>query len=859
MRSCRFYLSLIFCLCFFPAFAFAEKVNCKEYFVSTSGSSDIHGKVSSKTNNASSAEDCQMTYTVRNGENLYENNSSAGSRSVTISKNLDDYYENYYTLCTIEGNCPDSIKKGIEDGSIRVLNSTTGNNLKKEKDPEKLTETDSSYSEINKQMQMTILDDYPQYKEIITGLCTSSGEEASVADMHKCSRAKDIVEVMNGEKKGAEGLIKTISAQHKTKLEQACSGGYTSDACQQAVSEVADSMVKGEGVYSAGGNDILTEATKKVGEMYGSTSQQLLQNNGASNAQLDPIIGGMKIQLQEMLDKDPENTDIQNALNLLTSGDTTTAREILHLASLSEEDYNYNLEGLSDDIKTSLSGISSATRNVLNSSYLDQVAVNAIHETNLTHKWTASQYEGTRYQRNLAKYKQQNAGCWFCPIFAKAFQAINNISTQIYNKLKEPILPVLSVGLALWIAFLVLKFFSSFQGMDPGQFFNSFSRGIFKGFIAATLLAAGPSFIFGYTLTPILELGGGFSQKIIESDTDFTTYNDTDLGLPSYNPCSQVSLSQSDFPAGSAFSYSAFQQLDCMLRTASWRVIGGMAVGSTIVSIVFEDSNIFSFFSNLDILIMGGLIWLGHFVVMIILPLKLIDILANIAFVGALMPLLIVTWVFQTWKNSYAKKAFNVFMGASFTFIMLSLLLILSLRIITFAIPTTQNCKKAEAGAMSCPSGEKKGLLNAVKEDAVLGDLKKEIDFTGMQIFVTLGSCFFAWKLLGTASGLASELTGFSDTGTDLQNAVNKPVMATTRIAGGAVGSVGGSALLFGSHKIKNAWENRRISSSRKSAGTKTQSTGSSGGPAGGSAGGSSRGPTGGSSGGFSGGPTGGA
>jgi hypothetical protein len=854
MRSCRFYLSLIFCLCFVPAFAFADEVNCKDYFVNTNngflnGAKFMEEDISAKS--AQTTDDCKRRYTFYNG-NTYEGASNYGQREIEVSKDLNEYYQQYYTNCSIVGNCPDSIMEGIMDGKILILDSYEGLNFQMEKDAEKLEERDAAYSEINEHIRSTLGTNpqYSNYKPLIDGLCTSSGEEASVADMQKCSRAKDIIEIMEGEKKGAEGVflgIKTISAQHKAKLEQACSGGYTSDACQQAVSEVADSMVKGEGVYDKGGNSILQDAAEQVGQMQGSVAQQLLKNNGVSDAQLAPIIGGMKIQLQEMLDKDPENTDIQNALNLLTSGDTTTAREILHLASLSEEDYNYNLEGLSDDKKVSLSGISSATRNVLNSAYLDQVAVNSIHETNLLNSKTASQYSGTRYQKNLAKYKQQNAGCWFCPIFAKAFQAINNISTQIYNKLKEPILPVLSVGLALWIAFLVLKFFSSFQGMDPGQFFNSFSRGIFKGFIAATLLAAGPSFIFGYTLTPILELGGGFSQKIIESDTDFTTYSDTDLGLSSYNPCSKVTLSPSDFPTGSAFSYSAFQQLDCMLRTASWRVIGGMAVGSTIVSIVFEDSNIFSFFSNLDILIMGCLIWLGHFVVLIILPLKLIDILANIAFVGALMPLLIVTWVFQTWKDSYAKKAFNVFMGASFTFIMLSLLLILSLRIITFAIPTTQNCKKAEAGAMSCPAGEKKGLLNAVKEDAVLGDLKKEIDFTGMQIFVTLGSCFFAWKLLGTASGLASELTGFSDSGADLQHAVNKPVMATTRIAGGAVGSVGGSALLFGSHKIKNAWESRKISSSRKSAGTKTQPTGSSGS--------SSGGPSGGSSGGFSGGP----
>ncbi len=795
MRFRCFYSFLLFFFSFFATSVNAAKVNCYDYFVNTNKNTFLNGAIfGTSYDKVENAEDCSMNYQFHNGD-IYTHDSSLQGQTINVSQELNDYFVDYYTSCTITNSCPPSIMEMVQDRDIIIVDPNKAFDYVNETDPEKLEVTDPAFEEINKQMLNNAIygsggDDteYDDYYNLVSGLC-QTGPETTVANMQSCSTARDIVEIMNGDKSNL-----TISGKHKKKLEDACKDGYSSNACQAAVQEVSDSIIAGEGIYMKGGTqDRMQEAMQSVAEDNGSPVSQLLGNNGITPEQFKPIIEAMQIQLKEEFANDPQNEEIEEALdkvnNAIISGDYNDVRDELY------------------------ESLKNGENSVLTNSFTQMLNVNSVHETNRL--FDSSQYKGTTYEAVLTNYKDNNSGCWFCSIFGKAFQAINNITTQIFNTLKEPLLPLLSVGLALWIVFLVLRFFSSFQGMDPGQFFGLFSKGIFKGFIATVLLTAGPSFIFGYTLTPVLELGGAFSQKIIESDTDFSTYEDSELG--SFSPCSIITLGESSFPKGSAFSYEAFKQLDCMMRTASWRVVNGLAVGASIVSLVFKEANIFSFFSMFDILLMGCLIWLGHFVMLIVLPLKLIDILAHIAFVGALMPLLIITWVFQEWKNSYAKRALEIFVGACFTFIMLSLLLILSLRIITFAIPTDENCQNATPGMMACPNTEngKQGLLTVLKNGEDVEDLQNEVDFTGMQIFVTLGACFFAWKLLDSASDLAEELTGFSSPGTELSSAANKPLMAGVAVAGGAAGTIGIGLGRLGKDKIKDAWQNRKITKSR--------------------------------------------
>lgn len=780
----RFVFSLIFKVFLLCAFSItpslAQRSNCDEN-VEFSGLGFFYDK----------KDDCSVTFKDKNGNS-----------QVTVGSEQDKILSERYHECYMnkEANC-DSLKYNdiVLPGTTDINNILSMSSKYHE---EELQEENELYGEIaTKYMSILNKQSSAEDKALITALCSNvkTGE-----DLQRCSLAETMIEERHKEGKGSSyGWGKH---RYKEEINKCMSGPQ--ESLESCLDSVADTYRSGAGLSNMGGGDsseLMDSVVKKVAEDKGDLNKYATEQIGDEyiNSMIDAAAAGVQDDINKLKE------DLQNA---------TTIAQVRSLEKQINE-----LENIKDKFEEA-KGNNNAVDYIWQDENLKkyfqeaQQADNFYYSAFTTGNKNDIQYKfgmKSTYNEVLNNYKNNNSGCWFCSIFGKAFQAINNITTQIFNTLKEPLLPLLSVGLALWIVFLVLRFFSSFQGMDPGQFFGLFSKGIFKGFIATVLLTAGPSFIFGYTLTPVLELGGAFSQKIIESDTDFNTYKDSELG--SFDPCSEHTLDSSAFPEGSAFSYTAFNQLDCMMRTTSWRVINGLAVGASIVSLVFKEANIFSFFSMFDILLMGCLIWLGHFVMLIVLPLKLIDILAHIAFVGALMPLLIITWVFQEWKNSYAKRALEIFVGACFTFIMLSLLLILSLRIITFAIPTDENCQNATPGMMACPNTEngKQGLLTVLKNGEDVEDLKNEVDFTGMQIFITLGACFFAWKLLDSASDLAEELTGFSSPGTELSSAANKPLMAGVAVAGGAAGTIGASLGRLGKDSIKNAWQNRKITKSR--------------------------------------------
>ncbi len=342
------------------------------------------------------------------------------------------------------------------------------------------------------------------------------------------------------------------------------------------------------------------------------------------------------------------------------------------------------------------------------------------------------------------------SGCWFCPLYTAAFDVINTIATQIYTQLAPIFLSLLAAGGALWIAWIVLKYFMTLNVPNTGEFTTTLFKAIGRLVVGAAILMSSISFLFNYTVNPIIIFSGGLSNQILNSaglSSGFVTEMSRDGTSVSRtrNPlCTATDVNDSRFYNQDgqlkALSPQAYDTILCMLKTMSLELIFGMAVGATFIvaSLTIENWLVFP---NFYMLLVGLAIFLGFFFLYIFFPFKLVDIIVRVGFIIALTPLYVLFWVFPATRE-YVKRGWDMLVTAMFTLVALSVLMVIAIRLLTAAMDIDQ-----------------------VVAFLAKGNIKQAmslLSFSGVKFFVTVVAAVMAVKVINMAPALGSAFGGSS-------------------------------------------------------------------------------------------------
>ena len=390
--------------------------------------------------------------------------------------------------------------------------------------------------------------------------------------------------------------------------------------------------------------------------------------------------------------------------------------------------------------------------------------------------------------------------CWFCPIFGSLFDAMNKIATQITTNLSEIFLAIMGTALLFSIGFKTAKMLTSLQAVDLMQYLTDLFRHLGRAIIASALLWTSLS-VFTYIVSPFLTMSltlstsilneGGFMAQMIDAsqggsikEINVCNEEDTDA-LPLM--LSEEKKLQSGKAPQEAFAPSVKAALMCMMKTISASLIGGMAIGATFYEFGWWDLTFI--FPNILAVATGALIVIGHLLIFIAVPFKYIDSMVRLAFVCALMPLWVVLWVFEATRG-YTKKAWDMFLSTCAIFLCMSVVLILVIHLINAALPAE--------------------VAKTVVEYMMAGQILKAlaaIDMDGKNFLVTLIMCFTGYKMLGTATTLASSFIGsIPNLGVGDQMAKTSVSIAqTAKTAGVAAGMAGGRLAKSGLNKLGDA------------------------------------------------------
>ncbi len=386
----------------------------------------------------------------------------------------------------------------------------------------------------------------------------------------------------------------------------------------------------------------------------------------------------------------------------------------------------------------------------------------------------------TKNSSNFRKYLLSYVGsggssgyCWFCSMFEGLFDAMNNLATAISVKMAEIFLMIMGTGLLFSIAFKVAKMVVSMQGADLMQFLTDMFKHLGRAIIATALLVSSLS-IFTYLVSPVLTMSMGVSAVIMDEGggrgalVTATQATGISAGSICDDLADQMKVSTSVKDQKKAFTPEVRASFICALRTMSAGLIFGIVLGVCIYGLTFSNM-IYGIIPNIQYAILGVIIVLGHLAILITFPFKLIDSMIRMAFVTALMPLWIILWVFPA-TVGYTKKAWDLFLSSCLIFVCLSVVITLVMNLMQYAIPNRNDI----IALLTC------GFDKEAADKIPIG---------GKELLVTAALTFLGWKMLGTATTLASSFVGaIPDLG--IGQSINE-----TTVKGAKLMSKGGRAL----------------------------------------------------------------
>ena len=300
-------------------------------------------------------------------------------------------------------------------------------------------------------------------------------------------------------------------------------------------------------------------------------------------------------------------------------------------------------------------------------------------------------------------------GCWFCGIFEKIFDLINELATRLYALLSEWFQALLAIMGFAAILFMVGKFFLTFHGTNIGQEYTNLFQMIGRMILAFALLHASVGEVFGLFIRPFFSFTGALVDAInaVESPAaggmviSLSQINITQTGNCSAEDLQGVAnqiqaevksmcIDETPNPYGTftfdgkeaAFDATMRSVLVCMLKTTSAALLVGMAQGAATMELSDEDGFKYKdIIPNFGMLIFGLIQFIAFLYLYIMTPIKLLDVLIRFGFVAIMMPLWIVFWVFKTTRG-YTKKAWDIVMTSLFYLVSLTIMLLLALKIL---------------------------------------------------------------------------------------------------------------------------------------------------------------------------------
>lgn len=288
----------------------------------------------------------------------------------------------------------------------------------------------------------------------------------------------------------------------------------------------------------------------------------------------------------------------------------------------------------------------------------------------------------SNYQCNIAENFVSIQGCIFCDLFKIIFNTASAVAKVCHKIFADSMIKLLTVCLAIWLAWLVMKYVSDMTVKDPGMMLNEIFRKIFVVAFIILLLSLDVSKFFEIFVSPVFNTGFTLASLAMDNAT-IGNWDVDGSGLPASMGNSMLS------------AINAIQE----------RLQKLMALGSNAIctALFVKSYNGYPIFPHFGYLLTGLFLWLIALVFMLCYPFLLIDSVLQFTIASALFPVALASTAFKiTYNYLNIFKVIQIFMNAMFVFIFLTIVLFILLAGIDDAVkPIIDSAYEASASFFS--------------------------------------------------------------------------------------------------------------------------------------------------------------
>lgn len=326
--------------------------------------------------------------------------------------------------------------------------------------------------------------------------------------------------------------------------------------------------------------------------------------------------------------------------------------------------------------------------------------------------------------------------CLFCPLFDVIYTAIQDASTRAFRTLGISMSNLAAIGLAIWIAFMVLNNVSSLTKQDAPKFLNDLFRNSFKVIIIIFMLRHS-GIVYNNIIGPILKAGFEFGVSFLDRSSG------------SLSGCSKTLGTIGSGGGAGVLPQYIYANLMCFIKAVQMELAASQAIGESLMCVSLHQaksnfSAIAKVMPDFGMMVQGALIYIISLILSLAFGFYLIDATVQLGIFGMILPFLLMCWPFKI-TNSYFKKGAEVFMNSWFVYVFMGIVVNISLKLI----------------GQSLTGG--KGGFNAIEEALNGNDVGKlqellSIGFSGF--LVLIACCIFAIKLMMKVTDLADQFSG---------------------------------------------------------------------------------------------------
>ena len=352
------------------------------------------------------------------------------------------------------------------------------------------------------------------------------------------------------------------------------------------------------------------------------------------------------------------------------------------------------------------------------------------------------------------KYEQVTT-CFLCPIFAAVFNTVNKITETAFKKYSNSVARVVVVAFGIWLAVQILAFAASMETKDLKTLGQMLITQGFIVLLVVMILQNGVYNFFNAFIEPVYTTGQKAAQAMFADNTITPCLEgDTSCHLDENNYI--------NYDIKQGFSPSIGESVIQTMTVMENYVRKFKALGSSFMDYAFAFERGWFILPNLADWLCGLLIWALSWVLIIGLPFLMIDAVFQLGIAGALMPLAVGAYAFKS-TRSYTKKVWETVLNSMFSFVFISIVVLLVLSVLKIELIEDIQAIMGEAD-----KGRAEAEFAKLFEASTLtGDSKVFLDkmvdnFTWLSqdflklIFVLI----LAWSVMKMAQEFAGEMAG---------------------------------------------------------------------------------------------------